>query len=534
MKKYFLLLWLAVFAGSVFPQANSLYVEESLKPIFPGQPGIRPFWNQYALRFIYAPVFDFPKVRGATSYRFKITDVNKKVWSFKSDNPWAVLTPIWNNIPEGYTELQVDGLDKLGNVTGLSGKRIFYRVPVFGKAENPVKPFMESVREGLKALFNAPNVQYWLSHAKPDPSYRLYCYPNKVIGGLVRAMAAYSKIAENQKDRDSALKIAKLSADYLLSVRRPSASRYAYVPPTYLVNVTDPYPQATERTKDNWLMVPSAIDAAFGFLDMYDATKENKYLDAAKNIAQTLTANQESDGTWPLMVNSETGKSVHAQRLIPTWIIFFFDRLDNQYKLEEYRTARGRAWDWIVANPLKTYQWNGQFEDVKLHGPYVNLAREQACDVATLLLNNSQNNPENIAQADELLRFAEDQFVVWTAVKDPDGWRKAMPNRLKTPDLWIAPCVLEQFACYEPVARSSAILINAYLTAHQITNKPLYLEKAKALTNGLVAGQSWVEKKYGGTVEIPTWVMRRKPSNWLNNSYYAAQAILNMANYGSK
>jgi hypothetical protein len=29
--------------------------------------------------------------------------------------------------------------------------------------------------------------------------------------------------------------------------------------------------------------------------------------------------------------------------------------------------------------------------------------------------------------------------------------------------------------------------------------------------------------------EIPTWNMRRPPKNWLNNSYYAAEAVLNLA-----
>jgi len=102
----------------------------------------------------------------------------------------------------------------------------------------------------------------------------------------------------------------------------------------------------------------------------------------------------------------------------------------------------------------------------------VNLAREQACDVAIRLLNESAGNAAAVAQAEELLRFAEDQFVVWTPMKDPQGWAKAMPQRgtkqaqWMTPcDRWITPCVLEQYACYDPVARSSATLIAAYLKA---------------------------------------------------------------------
>lgn len=504
-------------------------------PVFPGNPGVRPFWNQFALRFVYAPAFDFPKLPGATAYRFTVTGNNGNKLGFIADKPWADLSPIWEQVAEGFTKVTVEGLDSTGIVVGHSGERLFYRSPTFsGILSKSDFAYQEAAKKGLKALFESSNVQNWLQTSEPDPQYRLYCYPNKVMGGLIRAMVAYSRVANSREDRESALKIAKRTAEYLLSVRSTQKASYANVPPTYLVNVQNPYPQAVQRSREHWLMVPSVVDAAFGFLDLYDATGEQKFLHAALKIAETLSVTQESDGTWPLMVNSQSGKSVHNQRLIPTWIIFFFDRLERQYRVTEYRSERNKAWKWIVENPLKTYQWNGQFEDVKLHGPYVNLAREQACDVALLLFENGKRDSGYLKQADELLRFAEDQFVVWSEVEDPAGWNKIMYKRLKTPELWLAPCVLEQFVCYEPVARSSAILINAYLEGYKVTGKSEYLYKAKALTNGLVIGQEWMLQNYGGTGEFPTWVMKRKPSNWLNNSYYAAQAVLNFAGYAQQ
>jgi len=75
------------------------------------------------------------------------------------------------------------------------------------------------------------------------------------------------------------------------------------------------------------------------------------------------------------------------------------------------------------------------------------------------------------------------------------------------------------------------LFFNTYLKAHHVTGNAIYLSKAKALANGLVAGQKWIQDNYGGAGEIPTWVMKRAPSNWLNNSYYAAQAVLNIAEY---
>lgn len=211
---------------------------------------------------------------------------------------------------------------------------------------------------------------------------------------------------------------------------------------------------------------------------------------------------------------------------------FFLDRLNNQYHINTYQKTRERAWNWIVNNPLKTYQWDGQFEDVRLSGPYEDLAREQACDVAEMLLSDPAKSPAKIAQAEDLLRFAEDQFVVWAPIKDPEGWKRVMADKVKrSPETWITPSVLEQYVCYEPVARSSAVLINVYLKAYQATKKKIYFEKAQALSNGLLEGQDWVAGVHKNKdVEIPTWVKRQRTSNWLNNSFYAAEAVLNMAN----
>ncbi|MCD6175760.1 MAG: hypothetical protein J7K65_08375 [Planctomycetes bacterium] len=71
---------------------------------------------------------------------------------------------------------------------------------------------------------------------------------------------------------------------------------------------------------------------------------------------------------------------------------------------------------------------------------------------------------ENQKQARELLRFTEDQFVV----RDTVGldWGRCEQKRVVKPQRTIprrlTPCVLEQYYCYSPVARSGAIMITAY------------------------------------------------------------------------
>lgn len=502
----------------------------SLRPVRPGEPGVRPFWNQYALRFIDPPAFDCKKVESAKSYRFDISCADGKTSSFTAERPAASLTPVWEHVPEGVTTLSVQALDASGKPLGEPQTREFYRSPGFSAELGDVScDFDTAASDGLAAIVHAPHVRQWLTDNTYDRGYVKYCYPNKVMGALARACVAYAKVAGDASERHAAQQIAARVADYLLSVRFPADAVYANIPPTYSVEIDAPTKLVKDRVAERWLMTPSAIDAAFGFLDVYDLTKEAKYLAAAKSIADTFVHTQESDGTWPLMVDWKTGKPIRPQRLVPTWVIFFFDRLANQYGMSDYQAARDRAWQWIEKNPLRTYQWDGQFEDVKIREPYVNLAREQACDVAVLLFTQKQPPREQIEQAEELLRFAEDQFVVWQPVKDPEGWMKVMPNRRQGVAGWITPCVLEQYTCYGPVARSSAVLINAYLTAYRVTHNEEYLLRARALGSGLLKGQQWLAEKHEGGGEIPTWLRSGKPVNWLNNSYYAAEAVRNLA-----
>lgn len=516
--------FVAIALLSAVAAANPV-ADDTTRPVAPGEHGFRPFWNNHARRFIYAPAFDLPEVTGAASYRFILRCADGRSRQFAAASPTVPLSPVWGDVPEGVTTLLVDGLDSSGKVIGSSGERTFYRSPGFdGHAGDPTRPYADAARDGLAALFRNPSVQHWLTHGTLDRNYRIYNYPNKVMGGVIRAMATYSQVAANERDREAALNIGRRVADYLLDRRLPADARYAHVPPTYSLDVANPYGVTKERVAKRWLFVLSATDAAFGFLDLHDATKDPKYLEAVKSIADTFVRTQESDGTWPLMIDWQTGEAVAPQRLIPTWVIFLFDRLERQYHLTGYRNARARAWEWIERNPLRTYQWDGQFEDVKLLEPYGNLAREQACDVAVLLMSEPGVSPERLAQAEDLLRFAEDQFVVWAPVKDPDGFG-AVVKRTRESRVFITPCVLEQYNCYQPVARSSMVLINTYLKAYEVTGKDAYFAKARALTNGLLKGQAWAARAHNAGGEIPTWLMTDRYSNWLNNSFYAAEGV---------
>ncbi len=115
--------------------------------------------------------------------------------------------------------------------------------------------------------------------------------------------------------------------------------------------------------------------------------------------------------------------------------------------------------------------------------------------------------------AEELLRFSEDQFVVW----EPCGPKEDR----------VTPCALEQYRCYGPIVSTMARFIIAWTVAYDHTGKDVYLDKARSLANSIVNFQT----KNAG--QYRTWLYldgKRADRNWDNAATEAATAILALNN----
>lgn len=486
-------------------------LEESLVPIRPGLPGKSPFWNAYAKRFIYAPGFDFKAVDGAISYRFTATSVtDERDYVFVTAKPWAPLTSIWKDLPVGQVHLKIEGLDDEGKSVGAAATRDFYRAALFkGHYHEPTADYRESACRALAFLFRQGHFQRWLSEKNPDPAYELYCYPSKIIGAVIESMTLYAGITA-PPDADDALRIAQNAADYLISVSEAPGTPLEFFFPTYAGSART----AGKYADQLMLVYPAKVGDVY--LDLYERTKGARFFEAAKNIADTYVKLQLPSGTWPLKVDAKTGRPVTENLCVPIVIFDFLDRLATKYQLAEYRDSSRSAMRWIMENPVKTFNWEGQFEDTEPSVPYKNLTRGQACLVAIHLLGRHQENPQFIDQAEEILRFVEDQFVVW---------ERPMPQEGRRTDQWITPCVLEQYHYYVPIDASAAICIEAYQKAYEVTGKEIQLAKALALANTMVMAQDKDTGRY------PTYWERNergRRAGWINCATHDAKVMLNL------
>lgn len=495
-------------------------LEESAIPVRPGIPGEKPFWNHYSKRFIYAPAFDFKEIPDATMYKFELTSQDDSaMYRFESDKPFSALSPVWSDLPVGSYRLVVTGLSREGQDLGIAGEREFYRAAPFGGIYHETAArYDSSARVALSSLLHKDYLEYWLEHGEADSSYLLYRYPSKIYSALIIGAVTHARLATDSPEAERSVKLARIIADKMLSISFDQGTPLEYFPPTYYGydKIFDRKPDSHMQHEHN--MIIYGVDAGNAYLDLYELVGEEKYLEAAKNIASTYLKNQLDNGSWYLYVNNQTGEPIEEHITIPTAIINYFDRLRIDFEMQGLEEPTRRAFDYIMDNPVKTFDWHGQFEDVKARKPYQNLSREQACDLAMYLLRNSPDS-DDLALAKELIRFSEDQFVIWEKPK-PVLAEGRNPGSL--PQNWVTPSVQEQYAFWRPIARSSGIMIETYWEAYRVTGNELYLAKAKSLANTFLV----VQKLHNG--DYPTHFTKYEVSFWLNNVVYPAKVLMQL------
>ena len=534
MKNLIPYLFVVVATTVAFAQEQGKFHSQELastrQPVRPGEPNKIPFWNTFTKRFMYAPAFDFAQVKGAVHYQFTVTDEDGKTHGFTADVPWAPLTPVWNNIAVGAVSLKVEGVNASGKAIGLSGERSFYRLAIFNGPYrvSREKTNTEAGLAGLRGLLHSERFQYWLTAGKPYPGERHNCYPAKEMGASIRGMVLLSKLTQDKKEAEDALKVACHIADYLIDhLTVPAGNVMEYMPFVYWLDPdkTVAAAPAAEKRHDQ-TMLSEPVRAIMGYMELYEVCANKKYLDAAVRAARTYTKILRDDNTWPLIVEKESGKIIEPKPLVPTWLMFMFNDLDKKFGFGEFKKYAAICEEWMMNNPVKTFAWDAQFEDITIRPMYQNMSYEQGSDMAWYLLENYPNDREKIAIAEEILRFVEDQFVIWEKPKTSWYEKFKMPggmnNKGRIIDVWILPAVIEQYTFF-PVCRATSTVMKAYGKAYQITGKEIYLAKAQSLAGTLVETQ-----KHHGGGEIPTFPMVTKNIIWTNNSCLNAMNLIQL------
>ncbi|MBP3424853.1 MAG: AGE family epimerase/isomerase [Alistipes sp.] len=486
--------------------------EEYLTPVHPGS-SERPFWNGFAKKFIYAPAFDFQAVEGATEYLYKVTSEIGE-WSFTAESPQCSLATIWNEIPQGTNvTLTVEGIDASGNILGKAGERTFWRDYGFNPPyTGAVRGYREAAILGMLYVHTMPQVQSFATSVEPDMSYVYFTYPCKIIGAVVQVETLLAKTAPAYAE--NALAIAKNAAQFLINQARKPNEPLAYFPPTYYKQyMASKFPENQGKT-----MAMEAASAGQAYLDLYDATGDELYLQQALGIADTYLRLQCEDGSWHIKYDFATGEPVNDSKAMLHPLLNYFLRLEKEYGQTKYTDARIRGEKWMATHILDKFDMTGQFEDVSVLNlqPYENLTNCTAAPYASYILNRGIEQGD-IETAYELVRFSEDQFVYWDMPIGESGYK-----------LDSTPCVFEQYKYQMPIDNSTCNVANAMLDIYEATGDELMKAKATALIDNITVIQCVNTGKI-----LTSWRVRFnvEPSYWINCTYDSVCALLRMKNF---
>lgn len=490
-----------------------------------------PFWNAESTMFMYVPAFHFTAIRGCFRYRYTAVDEKGGVHTFESNDCCSLLTPIWADIPEGVVRLTVTALNEDGSDCAQVGARTFFRLAPFPEETPPaVCSYKESAVRAYRYAMSAGFIKYWLEYGKPDPYYDLNTYPSKMISALIDAMITYAQICP--EDADDAIKVAVNSADYLMSIT-PREGPMADVPPTYYLDFC-PDPEKYGVITPNWhaaqayngtVMMIYPARAGLSYLKLEKATGEKKYFDEALKIGGYYLDNVEPNGSWYLVRSWTTGEPLTKNHVAPIEsVVPFLSALYERTGDGRWKQLCDNAVKYVFDTQLSSYNWEGQFEDSPLSTNYMNLSHYNAVALAKYLAK--KGDEKSIQTAKELMRFAEDQFVIW---KRPYPWRHLAPDGATPYDTskWHTPAALEQYGWYVPIDASTADLSLGFLTLYQAGCGELYLAKALALADQLTR----VQHEDG---KIPTHWMNTPDAEanfWFNCMFESCRTLSALADY---
>ena len=459
---------------------ESMVAEDVVKPVRPVGVGGQVQWNGNALWFQYPPIFDFPAVPNADGYRYVIIDAAGRSHVFSTDTPRISLEGIWPQMPSGRTEVWCEAT-KGGLYAYGRSQRTFWRMSHYRPNGYPAAPrtYAEAVDLAYRYLLTMPSMKRFVETGRPDTNYWHNCYPSKMHSATVQAMIRFAR--RSPEHRGPAMRLARTAADYLLSISFPDGAPLAGFAPTYEGDST---PAAKKYAGEVMLGYPASVGLAF--LAMYGESNDEKYRTAAEKIASRYLTLQGNDGTWALKMDVATGAPIGRNRLIPSAVMAFMNEMSRLTSDARYQSASDKAFGFFERGPLRDWNWEGQFEDMEPTEKFVNLTLHGPVSAALHILKRWPHDQARLAQARELARFAEDQFVAW---ERPYECERLTLVGNSYYDWLVKPAVVEQYHYREVVDSAAARMSRLFLRLHQVTGSPLDLAKAKTLADSIVRTQ---------------------------------------------
>jgi len=148
------------------------------------------------------------------------------------------------------------------------------------------------------------------------------------------------------------------------------------------------------------------------YIKFYKLTGEEKYLNAARGIAETIIRQvRQGDAErspLPFRVNLKNGTVTDAYTANMVAPVLFLDELIRlgEPGQPEYQANRDLIWQWILEYPLRNNAWTGFYEDVGV----ISLNQHSPMETARFMLQHPEMDPDYRQHVPVLLAWVKNRF----------------------------------------------------------------------------------------------------------------------------
>ena len=483
-------------------------------------------WNRFSIRFIDPPTFELLHWPGAKKYAAVVRQGDQTL-RVESEAPRVSLASIWPKVSNDHFELTIELHGGEGDSViassksrrfkahdwqGYDGKRLDWAA-----AADKNIAFLIDAADHAKAPYREPGVPVWIwSSAGPEPEKghpegRDDAYPAAHQPVFIRAFIHHALNDRGQKAE--ATRLAGFIGDWLLTHRHADKGKLPLFP--YSTIGMGKYEGGNEGAAVN---ITRACRTGEGMVDLYRFAKQEKYLDYAEQIADTVMKFQRHDGSLPYRVDATSGAIVEDYTCDVINFPVLVESLEPFRPSAKRAFAARRAVDWTLAYPAATNHWQGAFEDVGEKPPFGNLGNMGTILLIGYLCRHAKEHPDYLPTARLLNRWVEDQFVVFKP--DPT-------INVNCP----VPQVIEQYVCHSVMEGHTANWILALTALHRATGEQSFLDKAKAAANAICASQ-FPNGEFSTWGHDPATGKRGEVhSNWYAANAFASEVLYEFTRY---
>jgi hypothetical protein len=422
----------------------------------------------------------------AKQYRVTVTrdKEDKPAVETTVERPHEPLTAVWDRLSPGVYHLAVQGADDDGKPLGARPWRAtFIKVHAFDGPyfTRPARPYEEAALALARWTADHPGLNEMRGHGiynAPGSGDNGGC---QIIFGAVWVGLSRYHLADDPNEREAGLMTAREACEHL----RASCLARGGMPKTYKEGIAN------------------ASLYGEAFLDMYAATGEQRWKDAALMVARAFAQSQLEGGTWaegwkdpaiPAKLLKAGGAGAEMYRgileagLIPgihgphlaeydcSEVLWFLGRARTELATDAFRDTEDKACQWVMENSVKPFFWRDQGHHSPCMVPPFEHTGRCSSYFALYLLEAAPPERRDLRLVAELMRYSENQHLDWSRGNAGDG--AVRPNlvnaniRESGSAIWLGT----RFA-----------LVWAKLG--QRTGNPLHLAKARAIMDAITHAQ---------------------------------------------